>query len=97
MYMYINLVNRIGGVMLGVLCSNAVDRGFEPRSNQAKNYGVGICCFSVKHAALRRNSERAKTGWLGSESIMCPSVATCLSVDIYIYRILLNFNMLKTF
>jgi hypothetical protein len=55
--MYINLVNRIGGVLLGVLASSAVDRGFEPRSGQAKNYDVGICCFSAKHAVLRRKSK----------------------------------------
>ncbi len=55
--MYINLVNRIGGVLLGVLASSAVDRGFEPRSGQAKDYDVGICCFSAKHAVLRRKSK----------------------------------------
>jgi hypothetical protein len=30
-----------------------VDRGFEPRLGPTKNYAIGICCFSVKHAALR--------------------------------------------
>jgi hypothetical protein len=33
---------------------SAVDRGFEPRSGQTKDYKIGICCFSAKHAALRR-------------------------------------------
>jgi hypothetical protein len=46
---------RIGGVMVSVLAS--VDRGFEPRSGQTKNYKIGICYFSAKHAALRRNSK----------------------------------------
>ena len=55
--MYINLVNRIGGVLLGVLASSAVDRGLEPRSGQAKNYDVGICWFSAKQAVLRRKSK----------------------------------------
>ena len=32
---------RIGGVMVGVLASNAVDRGFEPRSGQTKGYKIG--------------------------------------------------------
>ena len=36
-----------------MLTSNAVDRGFEPRSVQTKDYKIGICCFSAKHAALR--------------------------------------------
>ena len=40
--------------MVGVFASNAVDRGFEPRSGQTKDYKTGICCFSAKHAALRR-------------------------------------------
>jgi hypothetical protein len=35
----------------------AVDRGFEPRSGQTKDYKIGICCFSAKHVALRRKSK----------------------------------------
>ena len=46
--------NHIGGVMASVLASSPVDRGFEPRSGQTKDYEFGICCFSAKHAALRR-------------------------------------------
>jgi hypothetical protein len=49
--------NRIGGVMVSVLASSVVDRGFEPGSGQIKNYRNGICCFSAKHAALRRKSK----------------------------------------
>jgi len=48
--------NRIGGIMIGVLASSGVDHGFEPRSGQTKDYEIGICCFSAKHAALRRKS-----------------------------------------
>ena len=43
--------------MVSVLASSVVDRGFEPRSGQTKDYKIGICCFSVKHAALRRKSK----------------------------------------
>jgi hypothetical protein len=43
--------------MVSVLTSNAVDRGFETRSGQIKDYKIGICCFSAKHAALRKNSK----------------------------------------
>jgi plastocyanin domain-containing protein len=32
--------------------SATVDRGFEPRSVQTKDYTIGICFFSAKHAAL---------------------------------------------
>ena len=49
--------NHIGGVMVGVLASSEVDRGFEPHSGQTKDYKFGICCFSAKHAALRRKSK----------------------------------------
>jgi hypothetical protein len=43
--------------MVNVLVSSAVDRGFEPRSGQTKDYKIGICCFSTKHTALRRKSK----------------------------------------
>ena len=49
--------NRIGGVIVSVLFSSAVDRGFEPRSGQTKAYEIGICCFSAKHAAGRNRSK----------------------------------------
>ena len=49
--------NHIGGVMVSVLAASVVDRGFEPRSGQTKDYRIGICCFSAKHAALRRKSK----------------------------------------
>ena len=43
-YLYIHIqrsyseLNRIGGVMISVLASSAVERGFEPRSGQTKDY-----------------------------------------------------------
>ena len=43
--------------MVSVLASSAVDRGFEPQSRETKDYKIGICCFSTKHAALRRKSK----------------------------------------
>ena len=49
--------NRIGVVMVSVLKSSAVDRGFNPQSGQTKDYEIGICCFSAKHVALRRKSK----------------------------------------
>ena len=45
--------NRIGGVMVSVLSLSAVDRGFEPRSGKTKEYKIGICCISAKHAVIR--------------------------------------------
>jgi hypothetical protein len=43
--------------MVSVLTSRAVDRGFEPRSDQSKDYNIDMCCFSAKHAALRRKRD----------------------------------------
>ena len=53
----INQKHHILGVMVSVLASSAIDRGFKPRSGQTKDYTIGICCFSTKHAALRRKSK----------------------------------------
>jgi hypothetical protein len=61
-----------GGVVVSVLALSAVDRGFEPRSGQTKDFKIGICCFFAKYAALRRKSKHR---------IMCPSGATCLPAD----------------
>jgi len=63
--LYTLKVNRIGVVIVSVLTSSAVDRGFKPRSGLTKDYNIG---------------ERAKTGRLGIR-IMCLSGATCLSAD----------------
>ena len=46
--------------MVSMLSSSAVDCGFKPQLGQIKDYKIGICCFSAKHAALRRKSK----GWL---------------------------------
>ena len=45
--------SRIGGVIVNVLASNVVDRGFEPRSGQTKDYITVIACLSARHSALR--------------------------------------------
>ena len=53
--------NRIGGLMVSMLASSVVNRVFEPRSSQTEDYNIGICCFSAKHAALRRK----RKDWFG--------------------------------
>ena len=57
--------------MISVLDLGAVDYGFEPRSRQIKDYKISMCCFSAKHATLKRKS---KFVWLGI-SIMFSSGA----------------------
>ena len=41
------------GVMVTVLASGVVDCGFKPQTGKTKDYKIGICCFSAKHATLR--------------------------------------------
>ena len=43
--------------MVSVLASSAIDCEFELRSDQTKDYKIGISCFSAKHAALSRKSK----------------------------------------
>ena len=71
---FLNLTNRQCGVML---TSSAVDRRFENRSGQTKDYEIGISCFSAKHATLWSKSKN----WLLGIGIMCPSGATYLHLD----------------
>ena len=73
LYMWQILCNRNGVVMVSVLASSAVDRGFEPRLGQTKDYKIGMCCFSAKHAALRRKSK----DWLARNQ----NNVTCLPAD----------------
>jgi hypothetical protein len=40
--MHHHLINHIGGVMVNVLASIAVDSGFKPLSGQTKDYQIGI-------------------------------------------------------
>ena len=47
----ITIRNGIGGVMVIVLASSAIDRGFEPQSIQIKDYKIGVCCFSSMYVA----------------------------------------------
>ena len=57
MYMSHSIWHHIGGIMVSVLASGVVDGGLEPRSSQTKDYKIGICCFSTKHAALKGKSK----------------------------------------
>ena len=43
--------------MDSMLASSAVDCVFKHRSGQTKDYKIGICFFSAKHATLRSKSK----------------------------------------
>jgi hypothetical protein len=51
------IFNSIDGIMVSMLTSCAIDCGFESRLGQTKEYKTCICCFSIKHAALRRKNK----------------------------------------
>jgi hypothetical protein len=51
--LYRTCMNGINGVMVIVIASSA----FGHRSGQTKDYEIGICCFSAKHAPLRKKSK----------------------------------------
>ena len=56
-------INRIGGVMVSVRASSStVDRGFESRLGQSKDYKIGICCLSTNPAALRTKCKGSESG-----------------------------------
>ena len=71
------MINHTNGVMVSVLATSAVDRGFE----QIKDYKIGSCCFSAKHAALRRKRKdwfaRNVSGW--SDKIVYPLTVVSVS------------------
>jgi hypothetical protein len=43
--------------MVSMLVLSAVDRWFEPRSGKPRDYVIGMCWFSAKHAALKKKSK----------------------------------------
>ena len=57
LFLLLKAMHRIGGVIVNVLASSAVDRGFEPQLGQTKDYTIGMRCYSAKHAVLRRKSK----------------------------------------
>ena len=55
--LYRTIMNPISGVIVSVLASSVVDDWFDHPSGQTKDYKSGICCFSAKHAALRKKRQ----------------------------------------
>ena len=64
-------------VMDSVIISTVVDRGFEPRPGQTKDYKMCICCFSAKHEAFRRKSK----DWLTRNQ------DNCVRMGRHVYRL----------
>ena len=49
----LQFLNYIGYVMVRMLTSSVVYRGFNPRSGQTKDCKIGMRCFSAEHTALK--------------------------------------------
>ena len=78
-------MNHTGGVMVSVLASNVVDREFESRAGQIKDYTIGICSNSAKHIALRRK----RTKYLSSIStLFCQgNKSTKMHITSFIFKL----------
>ena len=63
-YKHTSVVNHIGGVMVSVFASRAVDIGSSSGQIKPKTYKFGICWFSAKYTVKRRKKQRL----VGSES-----------------------------
>ena len=50
-------LKRVGCVMIIVLASSAVGRGFKHWSGQTNDYAICICGISAKHIVLRSKSK----------------------------------------
>jgi hypothetical protein len=78
------LRNHLGSVMVSVLASSSVDRGFDPRLGLTKDYTIGICCFSAMNTALRRKSKHRLARNQDNVSEWCDmsmSADCCVSVS----------------
>ena len=67
-------INQKHRIMVSVLASNVIDRGFEPRSGQPSTITL-VCVASTK--STQHYGERAKTGWLG--------IRKCVRVEWHVY------------
>ena len=69
--------SRSGAIMVRVHALSVVDRGFEPRLGQTKDYTIDIYCFSAEHTALRRKIK----DWFSRNQVNVSEWATYLSAD----------------
>ena len=50
-------IMTLGGIMIIMLASSAVNRGFDPQAGPINDNKIGTCCISAKHTALRSISK----------------------------------------
>ena len=61
--------NDMGGVMVSVLSSSAVDRGFEPRSGQTKDYIYSVKLVFVASSLNSQHQNQKNVSEWGDMSI----------------------------
>ena len=79
-YIYLALITimkHVGGNMIIVIASSALDRGFDKQSRQTNDYHIGMCCLSAKHTSFRSRSKDC----LLRIKIMCLIGATYLPLS----------------
>ena len=86
-------INQKHRIMVNVLASSVIDRGFEPRSGQPSTITL---VFVASTKSMQHYGERAKTGWLGIR-IMCPSGVACLPADCCFIELALKKMQLSVF
>ena len=69
--------NLIGGIMVKVRVSSAVDRVFEPRAVKPKTIKLVVGASPLRRSIKKKEQ---RTGWHGIR-IMCTRGATCLPAD----------------
>ena len=74
--------NLISGVMVSIVASSGLDRGVKSCSGQTKDYKVGICCFSAKHAALMRKRQ----DWFARNQMYVLALSLSWSYGSWIYN-----------
>ena len=51
----------LASVMVSLLTSSVADRGVKSGQAKIKDYKIGICCFSAKHAAKQSSTVAMET------------------------------------
>jgi hypothetical protein len=79
-----------------MLALSVVDRRFEPRSGQTKDYKIGMYCFFAKNAPVRRKSKdwldrnqdnvsEWSDNYTTDASIICKYCYPCKKIRRYIF------------
>ena len=71
-FILFNTQDHIGGVMVGMITSSAIEYGFETWSGQIKNYKIGFCSIVSNHALYEYRLVGLESGCVEVEQHVCP-------------------------